>query len=395
MDLSSSVWTRLTLRKPLMTRMIETENPREVRWILVRQTAIAKAHTLIRQVVRIVIAACALVSPLITFCFGPPAFGQGQYRLESGQWIKQSAVDPNTPKGQLLAIRRALAEDQPEQAQQLVEQWLTTYPEHPLTVQAFMLRADSQVAMREYYKALYDYEHVIRYYPASEQFATALEREYEIATLFASGVKRRFLGMRILSAAGEAEEIFIRIQERSPGSQIGQMASLALGDFYFDRAQMTSAAEAYDLFLTNYPNSPYIERALLGLIRSNFATFKGPEFDPTGLIEAAQRIKTLQQQFPASAERIGADALLVRIDESLAIKMLYSAQWYEKRGQKQAAIYIYQRVVRDYSQTAAAGTSIKRLTELAAAVTLSDQNKDGHTTDTPTERQPAHPEGGS
>lgn len=322
---------------------------------------------------------------------GLAAWGQNEYLLEADQWKKQTVVDPATPQGRLLEVRRALAQDHLEKAYELINRWIEAHGNHPLAVEAYMLRGDCQAAKRDYYKALYDYEYVIRQYPASSQFATALEREYRIAKLFASGVKRQFLGMRILSAAGEAEEIFIRIQERSPGSDIGEVASLALGDFYFDRAQMTSAAEAYDLFLTNYPDSRFVERALLGLIRANIATFKGPRFDPTGLIEAAQRIKTLQRQFPATAQRVGADALLVRIDESLATKMLYTAQWYEKRHQKQEAIYMYQRIVRDYPSTAPAQGSIKRLTELAAPV--APKRKEVDTRDTGVQTGPRHPEG--
>ena len=141
---------------------------------------------------------------------------------------------------------------------------------------------------------------------------------------------------------------------------------------------MTSAAESYELFLTNYPESQYIERAMVGLVRASLATFKGPLFDPTGLIEAAQRIKTFQQQFPASSERFGAEALLVRIDESLAVKMLSAAQWYEQRHLKHEAIFSYQRVVKDYPQTSAAREAIERLTRLAAPIVRQEPVLDGH-----------------
>lgn len=325
-------------------------------------------------------AGCILIllTWVIAITGASPVLAQETYLLEAGQWQKQTAFDPATPEGQLQAIRVAIAREQPEQALELAQLWVDSHPGHPMLVDAYLLRGDSYVAGGQYFKALFDYEQVVRQYPATPQFAAALQREYKIAKLFASGVKRQFLGMRILSAAGEAEELLIRIQERSPGSEIGEMASLALGDFYFDRAQMTSAAEAYELFMTNYPNSQYSERAMMGLIRASLATFKGPRFDPTGLIEAAQRIKTFRQRFPAAAQRIGGAALLVRIDESLALKTLYAAQWYEKRGQKLEAIYTYQRVVRDYPQAPAAHTSVQRLTEMGAPVAVSTLPMDRH-----------------
>ena len=306
------------------------------------------------------------------FLHGVSVYAQDRYSLEEGGWNKQTRYEASTPEGQLQTIRRALAQDDVQRALELADQWIEGYPNHAMLPEAYLLRGDTLVAHKEYFKSLYDYEHVIRHYAATEAFHTAMEREFRIAKLFASGVKRRFIGMRILSAAGEAEEIFIRIQERSPGSHLGERASLALGDFYFDRAQMANAAEAYDLFLDNYPNSQYIERVMLRLIRASLATFKGPEFDPTGLIESAQRIKTFQQRFPAAAERIGTEALLVRIDESLALKMYYTAQWFESQGERVSAIYTYQRVVRDYAGTAAAQRAIEHLAELGASATLSE-----------------------
>jgi len=298
------------------------------------------------------------------------AHAQQHYRLQNEQWRAQSPVDPDSPEGQLLAIRRAIADDQPGRAEALASEWIDAYPNHPKLVEAYLLRGDARIAQGDYYKSLFDYEFLIRTYPASEQYMTALEREYEIARRFAGldgpAVKRKLWGLRIVSAKGEAEEIFIRIQERAPGSPIGEKASIALGDHYFKEAEMGLAAEAYDLFLTNYPRSRFRERAMLRLIQSNLARFKGPNFDPTGLIEAQQRLRSFREQFPAAADRIGADALLVRINESLARKAFEIARWYDRRDETFSAAYLYQRVIHDFPQTAAGNAAKQRLSDFDA-----------------------------
>lgn len=299
-----------------------------------------------------------------------PAAGQERYSLEAGQWQQQTAPDPATAEGELHAIRKLLAQDEPKQAHQLAKQWVKRHSDHPLLAEAYLLKGDARVAEREYFKALFDYEYLIRAFPASEQYVAALEREYEIARLFAAGMKRKWARIFRLSAAGEAEEIFIRIQERVPGSELGEKASLALSDFYFDRAEMKNATIAYDMFLSNYPRSDYRERAMLRLIEASLATFKGPQFDPTGLIEAQQRIKQFQDEFPASAERLGSAALLVRIHELLALKNHFMAQWYDDRGRQVSAVYLYQRVVRDFSDTAAAGMAAERLNDLSVPLAV-------------------------
>lgn len=297
----------------------------------------------------------------------PAVQQQQQYEFRDNQWTQVPRYDPESPEGKLQTIARVREQGEAKESEELASEWIEQYPNHPRLVDAYMLRGDARVARRRYYRALYDYEYVIRSFPGTEQFNLAMEREFEIARLFGNGVKRHFLGMRILPAYEEAEEILIRIQERAPGSDLGEKASLELGDFYFRRAQMTQAAEAYDLFLQNYPRSPHRERVMLRIIQSNLATFKGPRFDSTGLIEAQQRIRQYDKDYPVAAEKIGTPALNVRIDESLALKVYHTARWYERTGEQISAIYNYRRVIKDHPRTAAAQLALDRLEEMEAS----------------------------
>jgi outer membrane protein assembly factor BamD (BamD/ComL family) len=289
------------------------------------------------------------------------AHGQDEFILEGKAWVQQPKVDPKTPEGQLQEVRRLIAQGDAEDAVDKADEWIEQYPNHPLMIEALLVRGDAKVADKNEYKALFDYERILREYPGTEQFNTALERELEIAKLYAAGMKRKLWGMRFVTADSEAEEIFIRTQERAPGSQIGETASMLLGDYYFDRGEMRRAVEAYSLFMINYPKSIRTERAMLRAIQASLASFKGPQFDATGLIEADRRLRQFKRQFPASAERIGADALLVRIDESQALKMLRQAQWYEGQEKKVSAVTMYQRVVQEHPRTAAARVSMEKL----------------------------------
>lgn len=291
----------------------------------------------------------------------PPTDAQERYELDQGQWQQVQAPEPGTPEAALQEVRRALANEQGERAEELAAAWIKQHPNHPLLPEAYLLRGDAKVARRHYYDALFDYEYLIQQYPASDAYHTALAREYEIARLFVNGMKRRFMGMRILPAQEEGEELLIRIQERAPGSELGERATLTLADYYFESGEMANAAEVYDLFLENYPASQQREWAMLRLIQANLARFNGPRFDTTALIEAAERLRTYRQEYPASADRIGADALLVRIAESRAMSSYLTAQWYEQRGETVSAAYAYRRVVEDFPQTAAAEQALAEL----------------------------------
>lgn len=292
-----------------------------------------------------------------------PLHAQQSFKLQNGQWQAQQTLDPKSPEGKLQAIREQLAKDHGRTAQNLAEDWLEEYPDHPLAVEAHLLKADAMLARGEHYKSLFEYEYIVRVYPGSEQFQTALQREYDVALLFFSGVRRKFWGIPLFPAEGEGEELLIRIQERAPGSELGEKASIALADYYFNDSEMANAAIAYEMFLVNYPQSVQREYALLRLIRSHLATFKGPKFDATGIQEARQRILQYRKEFPLQAERLGMDDLLTRIEESIASKAFETARWYERTGKAVSAQAVYRRLVQEHSQTLAAREAMRRIRE--------------------------------
>ena len=283
---------------------------------------------------------------------------------ENDEWVQKDKLDPSTPEGRLAEIRRSLANGETNRAVSLIAQWLVQFEGHSLTAEAYLLRGDSYRARRDYYKALFDYEYIARVYPASEIFVKALERELEIAKLYAGGLKRKMWGMRIVDASEEAQELLIRVQERMPGSRLAESAGIALGDYYFSRRQMTLAVDAYSLFIENYPRSEHVGKARRRLIFSYLASFKGPEFDAAGLYEARELLWDLQAMEPAAAEQSGADALLVRIDESDAQKMLVTARWYWKTNNAIAAEFTIRKLVKKYPRSVATAEALRLIPDI-------------------------------
>ncbi|MDX1566010.1 MAG: hypothetical protein R3236_11415, partial [Phycisphaeraceae bacterium] len=101
-----------------------------------------------------------------------------------GTWKKVSAPDPQTLSGKLHEIRKAIAENRPNEAIRMADAWIKANPRHPLTDQAYLLRGDAKLAKKHYYEALFDYEYLVRVFPGSEWFDVALEREFQIARAF-------------------------------------------------------------------------------------------------------------------------------------------------------------------------------------------------------------------
>ncbi len=301
----------------------------------------------------------------IALVFATTVTAQQRFTLtDDDQWTAVESPEPDSPEWQLAEARKALAAEDYVRAINLSTRWIDEHTRHPNLPDAYLIRGDAWVGRDHLYKALFDYEYIARVYPGSEAFTTALQREFEIAQRFAHGERRRLWGLKIVDASAEAEELLIRIQERMPGSRLAEEAGMELGDFYFRRRNMPMAAEMYDLFLENFPDSEQISKARRRAIYAHLASFKGPQYDAAGLQEARLRLQELQRVEPQTAQQVGADALLVRIDESNAQKMLQQARWYLRTGDVISAELSIRRLVNRYLGTVAAAEGLQLVEEI-------------------------------
>ena len=291
------------------------------------------------------IAALAALSAA-TLCFAQSE----RFVLDAlDRWKKVADVDPSSEEAQLLAARRALLDGEATRAKNLANAFIERYPLSRYRPDALLIRGDAIREEGDEYEALFDYEEIARRYPGSDVFVPTLERELEIARLYAGGLKKRFFGtVRIIDSSEDAQELLIRIQERLPGSELAERAGMELSDFYFNRREMIMAAESYRLFIENYPRSAQITKARLRLIYAYIAGFRGPEYDASGLLEARAKLQSLQSLQPGLAQQVGATSILARIEESEAAKFLSTASWYLEIGDPISAELSIRRLVRQH-----------------------------------------------
>jgi outer membrane protein assembly factor BamD (BamD/ComL family) len=171
-----------------------------------------------------------------------------------------------------------------------------------------------------------------------------------------------------VSTEDDAQEILIRIQERLPASALAEKAGMALADFYYERRDMALAADAYDLFVQNYPRSLQADKARLRLIASYCSGYKGPEFDAKGLNEASGKLRELQALEPQLAKQVGAEAILLRIYESEADKRLTTANWYWQTNDPISAEREIRALVKKYPRSIAAIQALRAVDEVLAAL---------------------------
>ncbi|MGP1347409.1 MAG: outer membrane protein assembly factor BamD [Phycisphaerales bacterium] len=285
---------------------------------------------------------------------GGGAFGQQTLELTGGGWSEageqRRSTDPLDPEDRAVLdrARTLLAEDRPRAALGVIRAWIEDreFSEHPGLAEALLIRGDALTAVGGEFKALYDYERILREFPGSESFITANEREYAIAERYLTDLKMRFLGMRILDASDIAVELLIRIQERMPGSALAERSAIRLADFYYDRREIALASDMYDIYLRNFPNGENRIKAEKRRIYTDLARFKGPRYDASSLTDARLNIEDFARRYPLEAQRTGLnDGLLARIDESQAAQMLDTAEWYLQTKNYPAARLTMERLI--------------------------------------------------
>jgi outer membrane protein assembly factor BamD (BamD/ComL family) len=296
-----------------------------------------------------------------------PAIAQTETELtDDGSWQTTAAPEPGSDAEVMADAQRYIAEGNPGKAVSKLSNWIEKNKRSrtPYIAQAYYLRGLARLENDREYKALFDFELVIRDFSDSEYYTKAVHREYDIAKLYLAGLKRRFLGIRFESGRPIGEELLIRTQERLPGSQLAETAALDLANHYYNRRQLKLAAEMYEIFRINHPDSRDLRYAMLREIECNIARFKGPRYDGSGLLDAKLLIEEYRRDYPGESIRSGVtDGLDAWIDESAAQQALDTAKWYIKTDDLPSAQFILARLLRRHPATIAANQALDLMLE--------------------------------
>jgi outer membrane protein assembly factor BamD (BamD/ComL family) len=273
------------------------------------------------------------------------------WELRNGSWVPLIQPNVDSPEGQVAQMIRDLEAGHTGELINNAKQWIKKNKSNPLMPQVLLLQGDAEVARGNRYKALYSYEDLVNNYPTSDLYLSVLQREYNIADSLLRGYKRKFLGLRILSAGGDALELLDRIQDRQRGSPIAEQAGIRAADYYYDHGQFPEAVDTYTDFLKRYPYSQYVRKAEMRRAQASLANFRGVLFDFTPLYDARERLNAVATAYPQSAESLQTSAIDDRIYQLDGKKELEIARYYWRAGRRHAAAETYKRVIANWPNT--------------------------------------------
>jgi outer membrane protein assembly factor BamD (BamD/ComL family) len=283
------------------------------------------------------------------------------WELRNGAWVPLVEPGTGTPEAQVAQMIKDLQEGAAKTVIKNAKDWVKRNHTHPLMPQVLLLQGDAEVLCGNKYRALFSYEDLLNNYPTSDLYLPTLEREYNIADAFLNGYKRLFLGMRILPVTDDALELLDRIQDRQRGSAIAERAGLRVADYYYSAGKFQEAVDTYSDFLKRYPYSQYTRKAEIRRAQASLGKFRGLLFDFTPLYDARERLATIANDYPQSAEQLQARAIDDRIYQLEGQKDLAIARYYFRAGKKHASAYYYRRVIANWPDTTFAAEARKEL----------------------------------
>lgn len=306
--------------------------------------------------------------------FGVAAVGQSSrvrslnYDKDRREWVEIAPPPPGTPAGDLHLIREAIKDRQYGQALSRVDAFKKRFAENDENYPALLIaEAEALLGLREFDKAHETLQKFLGQFSGIGLTSEALRLEFEIAETWLNGIKRKWLGMRILSGKDQAYRILDEISSDHQESPMAELALKTKGDRLFAAGDYGLSELEYVRLLQEHPQSRYRPYALRRSADGALASFGGVPYDEAALVEAEERFNDYRMQYPREADAEGVGLILDDIAEKRAEKDLAVGQYYERTNHLRSAVFYYESVVKEWPKTVAATKAADRLEMLGAA----------------------------
>lgn len=294
-----------------------------------------------------------------------------EYKPENKTWVEQASPPPGTAAGDLHLIKEDIKASKNSEADKAIAQWLKQYGQNDAHYAELLIaKANVLISRKDFFGAHLELQSFLSQFGKTPITTEALRLEFIIAEHFLTGVKRKVLGIPMISDEDTAYSILDEISVEYPDSQYAVLAIKTKAEHLFQSGEHGLAELEYSRLLKEYPNSRYHQLAVSQSAKASLASFGGVEYDEAALIEAEDRFHEYRRAYPDAANHDGVPLILDSIRETRAEKDRLIAQYYEKTDHLSTAIYYYSQVTQKWSGTIAAQKATKRLQLLGALQTV-------------------------
>jgi hypothetical protein len=312
-----------------------------------------------------IIAIVVLTLAAVCFCLRPASVEAAEtWRLgDGGQWQQAAESKDEEFLLRVAEIKKLVDAGQPKKVRQAAKQLKTDFPEIAGVDFDAFIEAEVLLAGDKLTKAVKQYDKFLDDYPASQLRDAAMEREFGVASDYLAGRKKQFLLVFRISGYEEGVKVMEKISDRAGIADIAKRALLAVAQSYEKRHKYNEAYLKWSQIQTRWPTGQTAKDALLGMARTKYAAYRGPNYDGSSLISAKSYYENFRLRYPEESKKIQVDEILSRIGEQLAEKQLRIAKYYDKVGSTAPANMYYRMVVDNWPTSKAAETAKQKLNQ--------------------------------
>ncbi len=238
--------------------------------------------------------------------------------------------------------------------------------ESALEQDAIFMAAESMFFADELPEAEDLYSQLIKEHPRNRHVDKIQARKFMIARYWVDvGKERKYSFFRPnffdktlpwTDARGHGVRVYDKMRFDDPTGRLADDATMAGAVEYFEQEKFEDADQWFMDLIQTFPDSPHQYKAHILALRSKLNTYRGPSYTADPLLDSQKLLdkmaRTFRQQIESEPEmsKTLAEAN-AEVKYRLAERLVYFANYYEKRGEYGPARWCYEQLQEKYSDT--------------------------------------------
>jgi outer membrane protein assembly factor BamD len=147
----------------------------------------------------------------------------------------------------------------------------------------------------------------------------------------------------------KAVEVFQRLKEENPLSELALMAEIGIADSYFSNKDYPEAGSAYREFMNLHPTNENLPYVMYQLGMCHFNQMTTVDRDQSEAYKALKEFERLTARFSGSKFSFLGEKMIRECKKILGEQEFYVGEYYFNRNQYRAALMRFEKIARDYA----------------------------------------------
>ncbi|MDL5045401.1 outer membrane protein assembly factor BamD [Oscillatoria amoena NRMC-F 0135] len=281
-----------------------------------------------------------------------------------GGFESEGALDAGNARDTLELAKRLEAEKKYSEALKAYRTGARKYPNSFSAAELYFGWGRMVEIENDFARAFKTYQTIVERYPNTEFYDKALERQFYIANLFLAGERQRLWKIPTLPSMDKTVEYFEQIVKSAPYSRWAPEAQFKVGVAREKQKKYNDAVAAYQRVISKYPNLDIAALAQYQIGYAWMAASSAPEYDQSAATKAIEAFEDFLTRYPNSEKVAQAQENIDRLRGKQNQGSMNIARFYDKSGDMRAAVIYYNEVIQENPDSDNARIAAKRIEEL-------------------------------